>query len=94
MSNKVGVLTENVDETKCSSPSELIEATNVEAENKVEKLEVAAEADGKGDGEERETFGSTLEFFFSTLGYAVGVGNVWKFPYLAYKNGGGKFQFD
>ena len=39
----------------------------------------------------RETFSSGLAVFFATLGSAVGLGNIWKFPYLTGKFGGGAF---
>jgi len=37
--------------------------------------------------------GSTDEFVFSLISNSVGLGNVWRFPYLAAKNGGGSYLF-
>lgn len=42
---------------------------------------------------QREKFSSGLAVFFATLGSAVGLGNIWKFPYLTGVNGGGAFLF-
>lgn len=47
----------------------------------------------KNDKNKRETFSSTFAVFFATLSSAIGLGNIWKFPYLAGDNGGGAFVF-
>ena len=40
---------------------------------------------------ERERLGSRLGFILISAGCAIGIGNVWKFPYMAGKGGGGAF---
>ena len=39
----------------------------------------------------RENFGSRLGFLLVSAGCAIGIGNVWRFPYVAGQNGGGVF---
>jgi len=45
----------------------------------------------KEEMEERGQWSSKMEFVLSVAGEIIGLGNVWRFPYLCYKNGGGKF---
>ena len=41
--------------------------------------------------QEKNGFGSKLGFVLAASGSAVGLGNIWRFPYLAAKYGGGIF---
>lgn len=41
--------------------------------------------------EERPQWGSGLEFLMSCIAMSIGLGNVWRFPFTAYENGGGAF---
>ena len=40
---------------------------------------------------DRGEWGNHYEYFLTSLGMAVGLGNVWRFPYVCYENGGGTF---
>ena len=44
-----------------------------------------------GTSVKRESFGSRLGFILVSAGCAVGIGNVWRFPYVSGQNGGGVF---
>ncbi|GLG96886.1 Sodium-dependent nutrient amino acid transporter 1, partial [Gryllus bimaculatus] len=45
----------------------------------------------QGDEPERQQWSSPVEFLMSCIAMSVGLGNIWRFPFTAYENGGGAF---
>ncbi|ELW65358.1 Sodium-dependent neutral amino acid transporter SLC6A17 [Tupaia chinensis] len=61
-------------------------------------LNVAGEAGGKQkaveeelDAEDRPAWNSKLQYILAQIGFSLGLGNIWRFPYLCQKNGGGAY---
>ncbi|XP_017064193.1 sodium-dependent nutrient amino acid transporter 1 [Drosophila eugracilis] len=51
----------------------------------------AEKTDAENQAVERTNWGNGLEFLMSCISVSVGLGNVWRFPFTAYENGGGAF---
>lgn len=55
------------------------------------QLTAATGSNGAEDSAaDRPAWDSKIQYVLAQVGFSVGLGNVWRFPYLCHQNGGGK----
>lgn len=66
----------------CRSPVETIDNDSFE--------DISDDGDDEYLKPRRQHWSNKMQFVLACIGYSVGLGNVWRFPYLCYRSGGGE----
>lgn len=66
-----------------------METTITELDDK--KVLVPVNKDDKNETERADSFDHPAEYWLACIGFAVGYGNLWRFPFMCYKMGGAAF---
>ena len=75
-----------------STPLQRSNSSAKAADDTDKQDDVSAGDTSSVDKLERGNWSRPVEFVLSLTGYAVGLGNIWRFPYLCMRNGGGKLM--
>ena len=59
-------------------------------ESEIDGYAGAESQQGSAEPAARAGWNSKIEYFLAQVGFSVGLGNVWRFPYLCHQNGGGQ----